>query len=171
MTPPVLQKITFDNSRPFRRSPWLYAMVGLVALGIVVLLVVVAWFSLSDDRVLRQPSGPIETSGEKSNRLAIMNALNAFHLQESAVAKTASTEDKLEAKKEHVGEVIQKLEAVKTEASMQSAQNDLLQVFGAWEAKLRAGASGEELKSDFVSIAQKYPWLNTLVWIIILNRL
>jgi hypothetical protein len=173
MIPPVLKRISFDTLPSFRKSPWLYGIVVVLCFGISALLVFGAWYGLQHRTVgnIFQPSEPIITPGEKNDRLILMNILNSFHLKEGAISKKDSIQARTIAQKEHIQEVIRKLEAAKIEGASSGAQGELLAVFKEWDARLVSASSTADLKPAFVTIAQKYSWLNTLVWLIILNRL
>lgn len=173
MSPSVFQKVSLDAAHPVRRSPWLYVLIVLLSLGVAGLLVYGAWhgFGQGVQKTVLQPSTPVETPGEKADHLVLMNILNSFHTQEAAIPKKDSASKRRQIHEQNVQQVISKLNSAQIHDQSKDAQNALLDVFKQWDVRLTEASSTASLKPAFVDIAAKYSWLNTLVWLIILNRL
>jgi hypothetical protein len=138
-----------------------------------VILVFGAWYAPKHGKQEMGPQsvGRFENPAEKADRIVLMNILNTFHLEEAKISKKDTPKQRRAAQSEHVQHVIDKLEVASIGEANAGAQEELLDVFKRWDAKLSEASSTVDLKPEFVSIAAEHSWLNTLVWIIILNRL
>ncbi|MBI4090681.1 MAG: hypothetical protein HY422_01530 [Candidatus Komeilibacteria bacterium] len=161
-------RFSFDAAYPFRRYPWLYTLTVVVSVGIVILFVGLL-LSTYYDRSSSRTAAP-ETSADKSDRLEVMNVLNRFHLDEGQVPLSDPPEDRVRKRREHVASALSRLKAVETQGSIESAQNDLIRLFSVWDDRLRSGQDTYDLRASFITLGKKYPWMNTLLWLIMLNR-
>ena len=162
-------RFSFDVLYPFRRYPWLYTLVIVVSVGIVILFIglfAYHYFGTGTKRVIAP-----ETAADKSDRLEVMNVLNRLHLEEGQTPLSDPTEKVIEKRREHLASALERLKAVETQGSIQSAQNDLIRLFSVWDERLRSGQDAYDLRSSFITLGKKYPWMNTLLWLIMLNRL
>lgn len=162
-------RFSFDAAYPFRRYPWLYTLVIVVSVGIIV--VFIGLFVYNQYRTGTKGVVAPETAADKSDRLEVMNVLNRFHLEEGQTPLSDTTEKVIEKRREHLASSLQRLKLVETQGSIQSAQNDLIRLFSVWDDRLRSGQDAYDLRGSFITLGKKYPWMNTLLWLIMLNRL
>lgn len=162
-------RFSFDALYPFRRYPWLYTLVMVVSVGIAILMIVVSVYTHYGAGT--KPVIAPETAADKSDRLEVMNVLNRFHLEEGQTPLSDTAEKVIEKRREHLASALERLKAVETQGSIQSAQNDLIRLFSVWDDRLRSGQDAYDLRGSFITLGKKYPWMNTLLWLIMLNRL
>lgn len=165
----MFNRFSFDSVAPFRRYPWLYTLVITACVGVMVLfsgLTLYHYFGKGPKSVVEQ-----ETPVDKSDRLEVMNVLNRFHLDEGQVPLDSNPEEKNAKRQEHIASALARLKLIETQGSIQSAQNDLIKVFSSWNERVRSHQETYALRSSFITLGKKYPWMNTLLWLIMLNRL
>lgn len=164
-------RFSFDSVPPFRRYPWLYALVVVVSMGIVALFIgIFVYMYFGTGGGTKRVAAP-ETPADKSDRLEVMNVLNSFQLEEGEVPLSDPRDKLFEKRREHLASALARLKAVETQGSIQSAQNDLIKLFSAWDDRLRLGMDSYDLRDSFIALGKKYPWMNTLLWLIMLNKL
>jgi len=161
--------------RTFGRRIWLYVLVGFVGLSLSILLIVASFSGLSKiststnrEHTVVTPGDPVEI---ERNKLIILNLLNRFNLDEKNVESAATLEDKKNLKMKHIEQIQNSLDSLETEIEIGPAQADLQNIFARWNYYIDSDKDTRELRNEFKTIAEKYPWLRAIVWILILNRL
>ncbi|OGY91394.1 MAG: hypothetical protein A3B31_02325 [Candidatus Komeilibacteria bacterium RIFCSPLOWO2_01_FULL_53_11] len=168
---------TFDTIRAFRHAPFLYFFVFFIALGLCVLLFFV--LSRGEETFIAQRSIPTyaeywvtETQDQRGARSVIMNVLNGFGNDPEFLAAEASDTDRIYVQSEKIHQAIDNLQGLSTGGGyLDDARDDVVHALTAWDEFLLIGGDQASVREQFVAIGTKHPWLNTLVWFIIVNRL
>jgi len=73
---------------------------------------------------------------------------------------------------EKIHQAIDNLQGLSTGGGyLDDARDDVVHALTAWDEFLLIGGDQASVREQFVAIGTKHPWLNTLVWFIIVNRL
>jgi hypothetical protein len=107
----------------------------------------------------------------QSDQVAIMNILNRFQMDEENLPKDLDEDQRKLRRLQHFKRVRGSLAALQAEGTLEEAQFDLIRIFSNWEDLLLTNEDTYLLRGEFISIGKSYPWLNTLAWLIVLNRL
>ena len=167
---------TFDTIRAFRHTPRLYFFVIFVALALCTLLFSVLFGS--DAFLARERRKPAyaeyqanETLDQRATRSAIMNVLNGFYLDAELLAAAASDTDRIYIQSERIHQAIDDLKGFSTDGYLDSARDDVVRALISWDELILLGGEQAVVREQFITIGTTHPWLNTLVWFIIVNRL
>lgn len=155
-----------DTSLQKRRVLFILGLIVVVALAFVAFLVI-------RNRKAGTTGGTlyVETPQEKNDQLVLMNILNRFHLEQGRVSETASAKVKNETLKKNLQLMTSDLEATKSEGSAEEARLDLVVLMKRWQSYIDKGEDPKILRDNFIALGKKYTWLDTILWILLLNRL
>lgn len=153
-----------------RRNPLLYWLTGIVAFVLLVLVIAASLLPLVFKKTIstsNQVSPNASTDIARGN-IEILNLLNQFHLRggQNAPSTAASAVTQSE-----ISELKQSLSAVEVGGTTVNARNDLVMLVSRWEEYVASGNDARDIRDSFISLGEQYPWLQTLLWLIILNRL
>ena len=156
------------------RMKWLpyLLIVALVIMGIIICF----WFvqlrniqKVSDLTPAKNTKQTVTASpAEQAQRLSVMNILNTFVANHTMTATSNDTHADTAIK--NIDETTSQLKALSVSESLVPAKDDLIKLFTEWSALAKAHKNTDELKNHFAAMGSHYPWLETLIWIIILNR-
>lgn len=154
-------------------APWL---LGFAAVIIISTSLIFAFFLVSyegNESPRRANSNEIVFSAaEKGDKLAIMNLLNAFSLTSSAQAgDTTRTYDDNASKLQQVQQLREKLQTMHTTGPSRDARDDLVGVLNHWYILLQTTEDDRAIRDELLGIGKEHPWLDTLMWLIVLNKL
>ena len=157
-------RYSFDAISYFRNSPFLYGLIGAVACGLGILLGAALFFQISKTT----PQSAQTLEADAPTRTAILNILNKFHRDET----TSDPEAPVSAvqRRQRIAQVITGLSSIQPSAALK-VRNDLISIFQVWDSYLAQDKDTAELRNRFLKLSSGYPWLDTMLWLIVLNRL
>lgn len=159
----------------FRREPsslpYQRIALGLGAVALAVFAVV--WILFNQKEAPRAthvtPSVVFESDAER-DRLTMMNILNRYHARESQL-QMAGKKGTAANQSERVNGVEQELRALTVDDSLTQVRERLIVTVDLWQERLSAGSDLQPVRDQFIDLGAEYDWLNTLVWLIVLNHL
>lgn len=153
----------------FRDQKWLYIFVAATMVGVCVLLLVLIFYKgspLSQASLERRLADiTVDTKG----KVALMNILNAFHNDEQRAADRNATSSAEQLQRIQTTEG--RLKGLTFSGDLKVAQDDLTSFFSQWDTTLSDGGDKREVSQQLNALARKYPWLNTILVLILLNSL
>ena len=159
----LFRRFSFDTIPSFRNSPFLYGLIGVVACGLGILLGAALFFQAST-----APQHRETLEADAPTRTSILNILNKFHRDETASARGAPAS--ASQSRQHIAQVITGLSSIQPSAILK-VRNDLIGIFQVWDSYLAQGKDTAELRDRFLHLSSAHPWLDTMLWLIVLNRL
>lgn len=155
-----------NSSLPFIQ---IAAVIVLIA-GAVVFFV---WFIGQPERA--QPRPQVQPAAgapkQESDQLAMMNILNRYQREEGARDATEKNPAKNEGARARLARTEQELRALSLDQTLAIPRDRLVETFALWQASLDEKKDLQPVRKAFIELGTEYPWLNTLAWLIVLNRL
>ncbi|MEK7583748.1 MAG: hypothetical protein AAB490_00750 [Patescibacteria group bacterium] len=101
-----------------------------------------------------------------------MNVLNDFGKSSELLEAASSGADRIYIQSEEIHQAIDDLKGFSTgDGYLDSARDDVVRALIAWDELLLVGGDQASVREQLIAVGTKHPWLNTLVWFIVVNRL
>lgn len=155
-------------------SQWLWYYLLIIGAGAVLVIIAIAAVTVTAPRkvdTILKDNPAVVTAEDIQDQLGIKNVLNRFYLEGRTVPDKATDDERAQLLVQSLKLVQRNLNAIDAYGSTDRARSDVLELFRTWEQRLVAHEDTADLREEFKTIGKKYPWLDALAWLILLNRL